>query len=161
MPAEPPARGDQRFKRPVPTSVRTSIRLVWGLVALSLVNAILTYVYLDEMAAAAAQSPVAAGDEDAIRGSLVVVAAADLMGLGILRVVLALALAKGANWARIVLTILAVLSLSFGAVGIRTGSERPVPFIVTGVIALVLQGALLFFLWRKDSSAYLSPQHPA
>ncbi len=158
VPAEP--RGDRRHRAPVPPSIRMSIRLVLGLVGLSLVNAILTYVYLDEMATAAAQSQAAGGDVDAIRASLVTVAVADLMGLGIVRIVLAVALRKGAKWARIVLTLLAVVSLSFGVIGLRVGTARPVPFIVTGLVAVVLQSALLYFLWRKDATAFLHREQP-
>jgi hypothetical protein len=170
MPSEPSPRPSDRpsdrpaDRQPAPTprSIRTSVRLVLGLIGLSLVNAVLTYVHLDEMAAAAVAAQGAGSDleEDTVRGSLVMVTVVDLVGLGLLRLVLARALVRGANWARIVLSGLAVLSLTFGTLGLRVGSERPVPFVATGVVALVLQAALLYFLWRRDSTGFLRPAGP-
>jgi hypothetical protein len=167
--SEPPDRSrgqsaDPPLRHPTPRSIRVSVRLVLALVALSFVNAVLTYVYLDEMAAAAvaAQGADLEVDEETVRASLVTVTVADLVGLGVLRVVLARALTKGARWARVVLTALAVLSLTFGAMGLRVGTDRPPAFMVTGVVALALQGALLYFLWRQESSDFLRPagSHP-
>lgn len=149
----------QRPPRRAPRSVRVSILLVLALVLLSLVNAVLTYVHLDQLAAAAvaAQDGGPRVDEDTVRDSLVTVTLADLAGLGVLRLVLARALAKGARWARTVLTGLALLGLVFGAMGLRVGTERPTPFVVTGAVALALNAALVYFLWRQDSTDFLRP----
>lgn len=136
-----------------------SVLLVLALVTLSLVNAALTYVHLDRLVAAAvaAQGTGPRVDRGTVRDSLVTVTLADLAGLGVLRLVLSRALVKGARWARSVLTGMALLGLVFGAMGLRIGAERPVPFVVTGVVALALNAALVYFLWRQDSTDFLRP----
>lgn len=74
---------------------------------------------------------------------------------GALWVVLAVFLRKGANWARIVLTVLAGLGMLFGAYGLGT-SGQPAIFVVVAIVQFLLYAALLFFLWRRESTAYLT-----
>ncbi|MDQ3479772.1 MAG: hypothetical protein M3423_00285, partial [Actinomycetota bacterium] len=63
---------------------------------------------------------------------------------------------KGRNWARIVLTVLTAFGLLLGVVGVL--GEQPVIFLISGLVQMALYVALLYFMWRPDSSAYLTGQ---
>lgn len=141
-----------------PPSVRTAVTLVWAIVGVSVVNALLTFAFVDDIVAATVEA-AGAGDlsEEAIRASIIVSGLFALIVFGVLWVVLAIFLRRGANWARIVLTVLAGIGVVFGLLGLATGGQ-PALFMATGLITLVLQIALLFYLWQKDSTAYLKPQ---
>jgi hypothetical protein len=59
----------------------------------------------------------------------------------------------GYNWARIALT-LTLFFLAVGTIaGLRTGA--PATFMVFSVISFPLEAAAAYFLWHKDTSAYL------
>jgi hypothetical protein len=59
----------------------------------------------------------------------------------------------GYNWARIALT-LTLFFLAVGTIaGLRTGA--PATFMVFSVISFPLEAAAVYFLWHKDTSAYL------
>jgi hypothetical protein len=64
-------------------------------------------------------------------------------------------LRKGANWARIVLTVLTVIILGFSVLGLAVG-EQPAVFLVIGIVQMALYAGLLFFMWRRDSSDYIA-----
>ncbi len=68
--------------------------------------------------------------------------------------VLAAFLRGGYNWARISLT-LTLFFLAVGTIaGLRTGA--PAEFMVLSVASFPLEAAAIYFLWHKDTSAYLS-----
>ncbi|MEJ7831600.1 MAG: hypothetical protein WKF79_01680 [Nocardioides sp.] len=58
---------------------------------------------------------------------------------------------KGANWARIVYTVLAALSLIFGIFGL---ADQPPLLLVLTLISYVITIAILYFLYRPESNAY-------
>jgi hypothetical protein len=59
----------------------------------------------------------------------------------------------GYSWARIALT-LTLFFLAVGTIGgLRTGA--PTTFMVLSVISFPLEAAAVYFLWHKDTSAYL------
>jgi len=59
----------------------------------------------------------------------------------------------GYGWARIALT-LTLFFLAVGTVaGLRTGA--PVTFMVLSIVSFPLEAAAAYFLWHKDTSAYL------
>lgn len=136
-----------------PPSVRTSVTLVWTIVALSVLNAVLTFVFIDELVATAAAGQ-AGLDRDTAQIGVVVGSVFGLVIFGALWVLLAVFLRRGANWARIVLTVLAAMGVLFGAVGL-TSSEDPMALTVTSLVTVVLQAALLYCMWQADSSAYI------
>ncbi len=140
----------------VPSSVRTSVTLVWAIVALSVLNAVLSLVYLDELVDAATQGQSV--DRGTATTGVVVGAVFSLLVFGGLWVLLALFLRRAANWARIVLTVFAALGVVFGAIGLFA-SDEPLFVTVTNLVTVVLQAALLYFMWRPDSSTYLRA-HP-
>jgi len=67
--------------------------------------------------------------------------------------VLAAFLRGGYGWARIALT-LTLFFLAVGTIaGLRTGA--PATFMVLSVVSFPLEAAAVYFLWHKDTSAYL------
>jgi hypothetical protein len=50
--------------------------------------------------------------------------------------------------------VLAVLALVFGVIGLL--GEQPAIFLVLGILQMALYVALLVFMWRKESSAYIA-----
>lgn len=105
-----------------------------------------------ETKASLEQAMVSTGVTD-VGASLVVrgifVAGAIVMGLALLRVILALYLARGRNWARLVIAILALLQLVIGAVYLF--QEQ----IVLGSLAIALEVAVLWMLFNAKSSAFI------
>ena len=59
----------------------------------------------------------------------------------------------GYNWARVSLTV-TLFFLAVGTIaGLRTGA--PATFMVLSVASFPLEAAAVYFLWHKDTSAYL------
>jgi hypothetical protein len=145
---------------PPPPSVRTSVTLVWTIVALSVLNAALTFLYLDEIVAATLPAQATGIDEDAARVGIVVGSVFFLVIFGALWVMLAVFLRRGANWARIVLTVLAALGVLFGAFGL-VNREQPTALTVTSLLSTVLEAALLYCLWQADTSAFIKGRRTA
>lgn len=156
MSAPPPDQPGAEARGEPPSSIRTSVNLVWAVVAMSVLNALLTFVFIDDFVATAMESQAAGVTEEAVRMSVIGGGVVAIIFAG-LWVVLAIALRKGAGWARIVLTVLAGIGVVFGIFGLATAAQSAV-FMVVGLVTLVLEVALLYFLWQKDSSAYLKPR---
>ncbi len=141
-----------------PPAIKTSVTIIWAVVALSVVSTILTFLYLDDFVEAAG-TDLTGTEQDAARTGAIIGAVIGLLIFGVLWVVLAIFLRKGANWARIVLTVLAVLGLALGVFGLVSGGQ-PVIFLILGLITMALYVALLYFLWQKESTAYLTAHQP-
>ena len=71
----------------------------------------------------------------------------------LLAVVLAAFLVDGHGWSRLVLTLMAVFGVLVAALGLL--NHLPVLLEVLSAVSMVLYAALVFFLWRQDTSAYL------
>ncbi|HWL97019.1 MAG TPA: hypothetical protein VNP20_06710 [Nocardioidaceae bacterium] len=159
MSAPPPERPGVQPKGDAPPSIRTSLNLVWAIVAMSVLSAVVTFIFFDDVLATAMEAQPAGADESTVRASLTVGPLIGVVVFGALWIVLGIFLRKGANWARIVLTILAGVGVVSGLFNLVTPQHPGV--LVVGIITWVLEAALLWFLWQKDSSAYLKPPRPA
>jgi O-antigen/teichoic acid export membrane protein len=137
-----------------PPSIRTAVSLVWAIVAVSIVSLVLTFVYIDDIVAAAGED-LSQEQRDLTRTASLVGAVFFGVVINAVWVVMGIFLRKGRNWARIVLTILAGIGVLGGLFGFA--GDRPALLTVVGVITLALEAALLFFLWKKESSAFLQP----
>lgn len=154
--AQPPARGP----RPAPVSL--AVKLIWAGIALSLVSAIITFAVLDDLVDAALDQSSAQGVSEATMRASVLggVVVGLVIGVG-LNVLLAIFIARGANWARITYTVLAALGLVFGLIGIVNGGAGPAVLTVVSLLSLVLAAVILVLLWRKESSAWFAtPRFP-
>ena len=96
------------------------------------------------------------GGADAVSDSApayVPIAVISTIIFGGIMALLAIFLQRGDNWARIVLTVLAVL----GVLGAFSNfvQHRPALLLVITVLQLALYVGLLVFMWHRDSSAYV------
>jgi hypothetical protein len=155
MSAPPPEGPRRQPQAEAPPSIRTSVNLVWAIVAMSVLSAVVTFIFIDDIVATALDGQAAGVDESTVRASATVSALVAVVVFGALWIVLGIFLRKGANWARIVLSILAGLGVVFGLFGLAAPQHASV--LVIGIITWVLEAALLWFLWQKDSTAYLKP----
>ncbi len=140
-----------------PSSIDMSIKLIWANVALSLVTTVITFVMLDSIVDQALEDAGLSSsvDTDSVR--------AGAIGGAIVGVIIGVAIAallahfigKGANWARIVYTVLAALGILFSVIGF---GSQPVLLLLLSLVGLALTGATLYFLWQKDSNAWFSPR---
>jgi hypothetical protein len=137
----------------LPASIRRSVALVWAIVALSVLNVLLTFVFLDELAAAAVRSGTPGLTEESARSSITFNGVFGLL-FAVLWVMLGVLVRRGTGWARVALTVLAVIGIVFGLMALSLGVQRT-EFVLIGVATLVLQAALVYFLWRRDSNSYL------
>lgn len=100
---------------------------------------------IDKALADSGVSGVSAG---AITGGLFV-GGLIVAAVAVLRVIIAFSLARGHNWARILISVFAVLNL-LAAIGYLFGG-----LWLNAIIGIVVEGLTLFLLWNAASSAYI------
>ena len=72
-----------------------------------------------------------------------------LIGIAVIRAIIALSLARGHNWARILISVFAIVS-AFGAVSqIFSGA------VLGGIVGLVIEILVLWLMWNSSSSTYI------
>lgn len=76
-------------------------------------------------------------------GGVIVVAVA------VFRVIVAFSLARGHNWARILITVFATLNLLAAIAQLISGQW------INAIVAIIIEGLTLFLLWNASSSAYI------
>jgi len=69
--------------------------------------------------------------------------------IAVIRVIVAMSLARGHNWARILISVFAILSL-LGGIGTLLGGNW-----LTGIVSIVVEVVILWLLWNASSSAYI------
>jgi hypothetical protein len=146
-----------------PASVSNAVKLMYAGAALSVVSMVLTPMSTDgirsQIEDAMAGQPNAM-TPDQIDGfvtfAVIVSLVFGLIGVG-LWLLMAWANGKGKNWARIVATVLFALSAVSFLTSLPQIGSAPLLVAVSGVTTVV--GALaIFFLWRKDASAWFRAQ---
>ncbi len=157
-PPPPPPDNYSGYGQPMtqepPPSIKTSFNIILAVLALSVLSTVLSFVFLDDLVEAA---NVSLADEDAARTGAMIGAVIGFLIFGGLWLLLGLFLRKGRNWARIVLTVLVAVGLVLGVVGLL--GEQPVIFLILSLVQMALYVALLYFMWRPDSTAYLQGSH--
>jgi hypothetical protein len=152
------------MRRQVPASVRNALRVLVAIVSVSALATLLIWVQQDEVILSwargnpSAQELLASGGLEALRQEAIVpkfvpLAVVSFVVFLLLAVVLAAFLVDGHGWSRLGLTALAVFGVLVSALGLL--NHLPVLFVVLSVVSVVLNVALVFFLWRRDTSAYL------
>lgn len=81
------------------------------------------------------------------------VAGAFLVAIAVFRAIIAVFLAKGHNWARIVLTVFFVFGM-IGSVS-QMFAGTGVPGVIGGLISLAIEVFLIWLMWNSKSSAYI------
>jgi hypothetical protein len=69
--------------------------------------------------------------------------------IAVIRVIVAMSLARGHNWARILISVFAILSL-LGGIGTLLGGNW-----LTGIVSIVVEVVILWLMWNSSSSAYI------
>ncbi|HEX6148120.1 hypothetical protein [Nocardioides sp.] len=140
---------------PRPSSIDMAVKLIWVAVALTVLSTLLSFLYLDDAVDSALDNDTTGTlTEDAARTAVIVVTVLILaIGVG-LYAMLAFFIGKGKNWARIVYTVLAALFLLLGILGL--GGDQPAVSMLLGVIQVVVTVATLFFLWKRESTDWLT-----
>ena len=150
-PASPEPAYDPNDKGPRPASVDTAVKLIWASVALSIVSTLLSFVLIDDIVDE--QLAGSGLTESQARGTLIgTLVVSAIIGIAI-SALLATFIGRGANWARIVYTVLAVIGILLSLIGL---GSQPVIFLVLGLVSLVLSIATLSFLYRSESNAYFA-----
>ena len=153
--------------RELPRSVVNSLRVLALIVATSGVITLLTFVMRDEVILGwskgnpSAREILAQGGIEALRESPIVpgfpaLALVAFIGFALLAVVLASFFAGGHPWTRPVLTGTALVGVLVGAVCLD--KHLPTIFVVLSGLIIVEGLVLVFFLWRKDTTAHLRDQ---
>ena len=79
----------------------------------------------------------------------VFVAGLVVAGIAVIRVIVAFSLARGHNWARILISVFAILSLLGGIGSLFSGQW------LTAIVTIVVELVILWLLWNSSSSAYI------
>jgi len=132
-----------------PASVRAAVGLVWGVIVLSGVSALLTVVLRDQLV----RSWSVGKTTDLTPPAFVPVALTLFAVMAALGWVLVVFFSHGHGWARWSLAALVLFAGFTSAIGLDR--DLPPAFVVLTVVFLVLNTALLFFLFHKDTNAYL------
>ena len=145
--APPAARG------PRPSSVDLAVKLIWATIVLSLLSAVFTFVLIDsiidqQLDAAGATETISS---DTIRTAAIAGAVFGLVISVGISALLAIFIGKGANWARIVFTVLAVLAVLGSLIGF---GAQPVVLTLINVLSLLLTVAAVVLLFRPDANAW-------
>ncbi len=152
------------MRRQLPGSIAVSLRILFALVVLSALAVVLTWLQLDKVIRAwaegnpSAQEILASGGMAALREEVIVpkfvpLAVVSFVVFVALVVVLVAFLVDGHGWSRVVITSLCFFGMLVSVLGLN--HDLPIGFVVISVLSFVLYAALVFFLWRKDTSTYL------
>jgi hypothetical protein len=150
--------------RQLPGSVVNSVRVLRLIVATAGVITLLTWLLRDEVVLGwakgnpSAQELLAQGGIDLLRESPIVpgfvaLSVVAFAAFAALALVLGSFFRGGHGWARLVLTATVGVGVLVGAVAID--SHLPAVFVVLAALVIVESLVLAFFLWRRETTAYL------
>jgi hypothetical protein len=123
--------------------------LIWGAVGLTALWAVVSFVNLDSAVDAVLEADTNELTADQARQAVISFIAVVLVIGGGTTAALAVLVNKGKNWARIVYTVLAAIILLFALLTLLGGQ-------LIAVVLVALNAATLYFLWQKESTAWLA-----
>ncbi len=136
-----------------PSSLLAAVKLMYvgaGLQALALVFSIAARVELREQIAAEQPELTTAQVERAMNVQLMSVAIVDVLAIA-MWIWMARTNQRGLEWARIVATVLGPLNIAFTVFSLAQAEGVA---IVVRILTIALSAAILFLLYRPDSTAY-------
>lgn len=151
-PAPPPAEPASRPPRG-PQSLLAAVKLMYvgaGLQALSIVFTFAARVQIREQISTQEPNLTEAEVDSALNLHLMSVAIVDVLAIA-MWIWVAQTNRRGYEWARIVATVLAPLNIAFTLFSL---SQAAGVMIVARLVLIALSGAILFLLYRPDSSRY-------
>ena len=157
---------------PMPGSVRAAVALMWVGAALTILNALLFPLYVDEMRAEFRRHQAATQGETGIlvdvdvdsfvRVTIIFMIIVSLIEVG-LWVWMAVKTRQGRNWARVLGTVLGTLWAVFAVLGFAIGSVAPtvaadqdVLSRALSVIGVVLALTIVVLVWVPDSNRWFA-----
>ena len=145
---------------PRPGSIDMAVKLIWVAVALTVVSTLLSFLYLDDAVDNALENDTTGTLTEGSARSAIIIVTVLVLAIGVgLYAMLAYFIGKGKNWARIVYTALAVLFLLLGILGM--GGDSPAATTLLGVVQIAITVATLFFLWKRESTDWITGRRPA
>ena len=102
----------------------------------------------DEINNALSSEGVTGISAGAISGG-VFIAGLVVAAIAVIRVIVAMSLARGHNWARILISVFAILSL-LGGIDTLLGGNW-----LTGIVTIAVEVVILWLMWNSSSSAYI------
>jgi hypothetical protein len=134
-----------------PTPVTRAIQLLWGLVGVGLLVTILVVVFFDQLVEAWSKGhPPGSTIQAPVFVPVVIVSYVTFAGLIL---ILLPFLSGGNNWARHSLAASVVFIMISTLAGLRTGP--PLVFVVCAAVSLGYNAVLLFYLWHRETSAFV------
>lgn len=134
-----------------PASVKTAVKLIWASVALGVISTIVTFVFLDSIVDSALEGTSGVSRDSAQTGAIVGAIFGLVLSVAI-AALFAYLISKGANWARIVYTVLICIGILFNFFGLFGG--QPAILLILTVVSIALSIAILYFLYRPDSNSF-------
>ena len=152
------------FRREMPRSITNAVRSVGALIVVSAAAVLVTWLQIEEVIRSwakgnsSAQEILVSGGMVTLRDSLIVpkfvpLALVSFVVFAVLLGVLTAFLVDGHGWSRLVLTATSLFGVLVSGLGLN--HDLPTALVVVSALFLGLCLALIFFLWRKDSSVYL------
>ncbi len=153
MSAPPPERSGRPSRGEPPQSVRSAARMLYGIAAVAVLSTILTVLYRDDIVEATME---AANDDsltaDQVRTTVLVMSVVMMVLYLMVSLGLAMFMLRGAGWARVVATVLAVIGLALAVLNLTGGGT--LPQLLLSILDVALMAGLLYFSWRPESSEY-------
>lgn len=149
----------------MPSSVKKAVNVIWARIALSLVSTLLAFFMMDDIVdeAVANQPQVEGADMESVETLARTMAiVGGIVGLVIsvgVAILLLVFIRKGANWARIVFTVLTAIGLVLGLISFL--QPQPTVLMSLSVVYMALGVAALLLLWKKESAPWFAPKPPA
>ena len=142
----------------IPQTVKTAVNLLFALIVIGVIGAIIGLTQTASVADQIRASNPSFSDTQIDSAVAVGVVFGAIVSLIFAAVFLWLTfmVRKGTNWARTVLTVLFVLGIIFQLIGL--GGPATAVAKVVSVIQIVLEAVILYLLWQKPSTEYLTAQ---
>jgi hypothetical protein len=150
FPASPEPEYRPDAKGPAPASVSNAVRLIWLGVAIGLVSTVLSLLFIDDYVQQIRDQEPSLTESQA-RAAFYLTLAITTVFTVALTALFAYFIGKGANWARIVYTVLGVLGLLFTLPAL---GNQPVLFAAFTLAGLVITVITIVLLFRADSNRY-------
>lgn len=140
---------------PQPKSILQAVRLMFVGAAISAIGVLLTFTQTDAIREAIEDSDSSLTESEVDAAVTVGMGFAVVVGLIAvgLWIWMAVTNGQGKSWARVVATVFGALNVASTLFGLAGGGSTPVT-LVTNLVSLVLAAAILFLLYRPESSRY-------
>ncbi len=137
-----------------PASVSRALALIWALVAVILVMTVLAVLFSDDLVAATGMGGARNVDDTRVSPSFEPVVVTMVVCFVITVLVFMSFLKGGHSWARHCLAAVMVLAAISTLAALRTGP--PVLFVAGAVVMLLLEAALVAYLYHPDTGRYVA-----